>query len=84
MERSVKDEVKRPSKLGVKIAKPTETALMNALNVKIQDRTQTMGEFIKELMDADVKERTITKTKEDVGSLPKCSSIMVRLSILLQ
>ncbi len=71
MERSVKDEVKRPSKLGVKIAKPTEIALMNALNVKIQDRTQTMGDFIKELMDADVKERAITKTKEDVGSLPK-------------
>ncbi|MCI8950310.1 MAG: PASTA domain-containing protein [Lachnospiraceae bacterium] len=71
MERSVKDDLKKPSKLGVKIAKPMETALMNALHVKIQDRTQTMDEFAKELMAAEVKERSITKTKNDVGKLPR-------------
>lgn len=71
MERSVKDEVKKPSKLGVKIPKPMETALMNAMNVKIQDRTQTMEEFSQELMAAEVKEREKTKNKEDVGSVPK-------------
>lgn len=71
MERSVKDELKKPSKMGVKITKPTETAIMNALNVKIQDRTQTMEEFSQELMAAEVKEREITKIKEDVGSIPR-------------
>lgn len=71
MERSVKDEVKKPSKLGVKIPKPMETALMNAMNVKIQDRTQTMEEFSQELMAAEVKERERTKDKRDVGAVPK-------------
>ena len=71
MERSVKDELKKPSKMGVKITKATETAIMNALNVKIQDRTQTMEEFSQELMAAEVKEREITKIKEDVGSIPR-------------
>ncbi|MCI8659329.1 MAG: PASTA domain-containing protein [Lachnospiraceae bacterium] len=71
MERSVKDEVKKPSKLGIKLSKPMETALMNALNVKIQDRTQTMEEFSKELLAAEVKERSVTKDKRDVGAVPR-------------
>ncbi len=71
MERSVKDEVKRPSKMGIRIGKPVETALMNAMNVKIQDRTQTMEEFSQELQAAEVKERKRTKDKTDVGSVPR-------------
>lgn len=71
MERSVRDEVKKPSKLGVKIGKPVETALMNAMNVKIQDRTQTMEEFSQELQAAEVKERKRTKDKNDVGKVPR-------------
>lgn len=70
MERSVKDEVKKPSKMGNKLSKPMETALMNALNVKIQDRTQTMEEFSRELQAAEVKERSITKDKGFTGRLP--------------
>ena len=70
MERSVKDEVKKPSKIGVKLSRPMETALMNALNVKIQDRTQTMEEFTQELLAAEVKERSVTKDKKDTGRLP--------------
>ncbi|MCI6885630.1 MAG: serine/threonine protein kinase, partial [Lachnospiraceae bacterium] len=71
MERSVKDEVKKPSRMGIKISKPTETALMNAMHVKIQDRTQTMEEFSQELMAAEVKERAVTKDKQAVASIPK-------------
>lgn len=82
MERSVKDEVKRPSKMGIKLAKPTETALMNALNVKIQDRTQTMEEFSQELMAAEVKEREITKDKEAVKSIPKWFLALAGVGIL--
>lgn len=70
MERSVRDELKRPSKLGVKINRNTETAIMNALNIKIQDRTQTASDFEAELLAAEVKERQATKDKVDVGSLP--------------
>lgn len=70
MERSVKDELKRPSKLGVKIGKSTETALMNALNVKIQDRTQSAEAFEQELLAAEVKERSITKDRADLGQIP--------------
>ena len=73
MEQGVKDEIKRPSKMGVKLLKPVETALMNALNVKIQDRTQTMEEFAGELMAAEVKERSITKMKKEVGRFPNGS-----------
>ncbi len=82
MERSVKDEVKRPSKMGIKLAKPTETALMNALNIKIQDRTQTMEEFSQELMAAEVKEREITKDKEAVKSIPKWFLALAGIGIL--
>lgn len=71
MERSVKDDLKKPSRMGVKISRPMETALMNALHVKIQDRTQTMDEFARELMAAEVKERSVTKSRNDVGSVPK-------------
>ncbi len=69
LERSAKDELKKPSQIGVKITKATETAIMNALNIKIQDRTQTMEEFCKELMSAEVKKRKITKIKIPVAAL---------------
>lgn len=71
MERGVKDELKKPSKAGAAISKATETAIMNALNIKVQDRTQTMEEFASELNAAEVKERTITADKKDLGVVPR-------------
>lgn len=71
MERSVADELKKPSKLKVKITKPVETALMNAMNVRIQDRTQTATEFREEMQAQEVKVREATKDKTDVGGMPK-------------
>ncbi len=44
---------------------------MNALNVKIQDRTQTMVDFARELGSEEVSERAITKDKKDLGKIPK-------------
>lgn len=64
MERRAKDLVKRPSKLGVQIPRSVETAIMNAMNVKVCDRTQSAEEFQKELLAAEVKEREITKDKD--------------------
>lgn len=71
MERSVKDELKKPSKMGVKIKKSTETAVMNALNVKIQDRTQTMEEFSRELMAAEVTAKEVTEDDIPIKPIPK-------------
>ncbi len=63
LERKVKDEIKKPSRRGIKISKPVETALMNAMNVRIQDRTLTMEGFTSELIAAEVKARAVTKEK---------------------
>ncbi len=71
MERKAKDNVKRPSKMGVQIPKNIETAIMNAMNVKIADRTQSAMEFEQELLAAEVKEREVTKDKDPGLSVPK-------------
>lgn len=49
MERNVKDQLKKSSKLGCMIPKSVETALMNALNIKIETQTASMQKFINEL-----------------------------------
>ena len=75
MERSVKDLLKKPSKLGVSIPKAMETAVMNALNVRIEDRTQSMEEYEQELMAAEVKEKIARQRKADVGKIPLWAKI---------
>lgn len=75
MERSVKDLLKKPGKLGAAIPKGMETAIMNALNVRIEDRTQSMEEFEQELMAAEVKEKIARQRKADVGKIPLWSKI---------
>lgn len=70
MERGIKDELKKPSKLGVKIEKSTETAIMNALNIKIEERTQSAEEFETELLAAEVTEKSVRHEKNDVGKVP--------------
>lgn len=71
LERKVKDEVKKPSRQGVKISKPVETALMNAMNVKAQDRTQTMESFTSELIAAEVEARAVTPDPAPVLPIPR-------------
>ncbi|MGN0158199.1 MAG: PASTA domain-containing protein [Brotaphodocola sp.] len=71
MERSTKDELKKPSKLGCRIPKSVETALMNALNIRIEDRTASMMEFMDELMGDEVEANHVTKEKTDFGKVPK-------------
>ncbi|MGP1348933.1 MAG: PASTA domain-containing protein [Stomatobaculum sp.] len=75
MERSVKDLLKKPSKMGVAIPKAMETALLNALNVTIEDRTQSMEEFEKELLAAEVREKVARQRKRDVGKIPLAAKI---------
>ncbi len=81
MERSVKDMLKKPSKMGVTISKPMETAIMNALVVTVEDRTQSMEEFEQELMAADVKEKVARNRKKDVGKMPVAAKVTIGLGI---
>lgn len=49
LERLVNDTLVPPSELGVKITKNQETALLNALNVRRENRTQSAEAFLTEL-----------------------------------
>lgn len=71
MEREGNDLVKPPSKLGIKgIPKHVENAVMNALNRKIEDRTQNCEEFKKQLSDENTKWNFIRQRKVDIGKWP--------------
>ncbi len=71
MERVEKEELKKPSKLGIEIPKNVENAIMNALNIKIEDRTQNVEKLEEELYHADkVKLRFVHLKKADVGKWP--------------
>lgn len=69
-ERRMKDTLKEPSKLGVTIDKNIENAMMNALHVRIEDRTQSAEEFENALYSPDVKRTEATVEKADMGRWP--------------
>ncbi len=70
MERTVCDNVKSPLELGVAIPEGANTAIMNALNIHAELRTQSAGDFIRELESEQV-ERIIDKPKKsDSGKMP--------------
>lgn len=71
MERVEKEELKKPSKLGADISRNTEHAIMNALNIKIEDRTQSAKILEQELYGEEkVKLRFVHLKKADVGKWP--------------
>lgn len=83
MERVEKEELKKPSKLGVAISKNTEHAIMNALNIKIGDRTQDAESFEKELYgDEKVKLRFVRLKKADVGKWPLWAKLATSAAVL--
>ncbi|MCD8082424.1 MAG: hypothetical protein LUE86_02580 [Clostridiales bacterium] len=59
-ERVREDHLKKPSERGMEISQPVETALMNALRLKVEERTRTMEEFIRELTAEEVAEHPVT------------------------
>lgn len=67
MVREVNDTLKPPSKLGVKISTGMENALMNAMQLSVRDRTQSMEELIHELERADTKRKKVKKKGVDTG-----------------
>lgn len=91
MEREAKDELKPPSKMGVKISQGMENALMNAMQLEVSDRTRTMEQFVRELEREDTKRNKTTKKKNDTGhwTLPMkigvggAATVVVVLAVLL-
>ena len=71
MERRSKDTLLPPSKLEIKIPKNKENAIMNALNIRIEDRTQTADDLEADLFsDQAVGLQQIYLKKMDIGKLP--------------
>ncbi len=75
-DRRVEDTLKEPSKLGISISKNVENALMNALQVRVEDRTQSAEAFEKELYAEEVKRIQATKEKEDLGRWPLWTKVL--------
>lgn len=77
VERALSDEVKVPSKLGVKIPESGENALMNALNVYQEDRTPSAEAFLNELNSKKVERIRSKKKRVELGRLSKWTKVMV-------
>ncbi|MEH2928687.1 PASTA domain-containing protein [Candidatus Ventrimonas sp. KK005] len=69
-ERWTKDTLKEPSKLGIKIDRNLENALMNALHVRQEDRTKSAQEFEEALNSTNVARTQATVEKSDMGRWP--------------
>lgn len=77
VERALSDDLKEPSKMGIDIPKNIENALMNALNVYQQDRTQSAEEFLQELNSSEVKRRKVKQQKNKTGKFPVWAKALV-------
>lgn len=60
IERLTEDRVKTPSELGIEIPQSVENALMNAINVRRQDRFATAQEFLDALESDHVERKEAT------------------------
>lgn len=83
MERVEREDLKKPSKLGVEISKSEENALMNALNIKVEDRTRDVAQFEEELYRSDrVKLHRSKIKKGDVGKWPLWTKLTISVACL--
>lgn len=83
LDRIEKEELQKPSKLGVNIKKSEENALMNALNIKAEDRTRDIETLEKELYHDDkVKLHFVHLKKADVGKWPLWTKLLVTAALL--
>ena len=72
-----KDSLVPPSK-NCKITKSQENAILNAMNIRIEDRTKTADEFLKQLTSKTPVQRVIGKVKTiDIWSWPLWAKIGV-------
>ena len=77
LERAVKDSLKEPHKLGIKIPKNIENAIMNALNLRIEDRPSSAAEFRSSLEAIEVKRKKKKYKKEDIGKMSLWLKIVI-------
>lgn len=64
MERRRKDTLKEPSKQGIKIPDYIDKSIMNALNLEIQNRTQSTAQFLEELLGEKSVDNRFKRAKE--------------------
>jgi len=84
IESTKRDIIKEPSLLGKRISLRWENAVMNALNVRIEDRTQNMGQLIWELNSVLPALRRYGNTKKiNINRWPLWIKIVSGASILL-
>ncbi len=79
MERAINDEIMEPTKLGVQIPQSVENAILNALNVRRTDRTQTVAEF-KEALLSDGVQHIKAKPRKEVTAIPLPTKIILAVS----
>lgn len=78
MERKAKDHMKAPSKLGAKVSKNMDTAIMNAMNIGIEYRTSSMEKFEEELLSEKEVSRIVEPNKkEDTGKMPLWARLLI-------
>ena len=71
LERAASDTLKPPTKLGAKMSKKAETALLNALNVNQKSRTQSAAEFEEQLIGTTEVKRMEDEKAKKPWALPK-------------
>ncbi len=84
MERAISDDIQEPSKIGVKIPQSAENAILNALNVRASDRTQSTAEFKSQLLAGEVERKKVKIRKDNTkGGLAAKITIGVCAVILV-
>lgn len=69
IERMANDTLKPPSKLGAKLPQDAETAILNALNKEMENRTASAAAFVAELCSQEPVERRQEEQKKNPLSL---------------
>lgn len=88
LERLVSDTLVPPSELGVRISKNQETALLNALNVRKENRTQSAEAFLRELESAEDVVRVVADSGTEKNKKKKSGGggkaiLLVLLGLIL-
>jgi len=83
MERAINDELKEPSKLGAELPQSAENAILNAMNIRGANRTQTVDAFKQQLL-ADGVERIKEKPRKvSTRKFPVPAIVAIALSAVL-
>lgn len=83
MERAITDELQEPSKLGVELPISSENAILNALGVRKQDRTQTVTEFKEALLSDGVERIVVKPVKMEKAGIPMGAKVAMILGAVI-